>query len=497
MSKQLALIAGPGLCLAIGLGVDIPQYPLAGWTMAVAAWMVIWWMFEVVPLGITALLPLVLFPAFGIASGKHVASAYVNHIIFLFIGGFLVAIAMQRWNLHRRIAYRLLLLVGAGPRQMLFGFMLATAFLSMWISNTATTMMMVPIALAVLSSLTHSLDEKNRLRLGAGIMLGIAYAASIGGIATLVGTPPNLSFARIFSISFPDAPEIGFSHWMLLALPIAIAFFCLIFAWLSLRFLRHAPDILPQDIFRAARAELGPMQREEIMVAAVFIGMALLWITRSDLSLGTLQLHGWASLFEHPAYFNDGTVAIAMALLLFLLPSRRQGERLLTTAAWEKIPWDIVLLFGGGFALATGIRDSGTAAWIAAQSTGLADYPPLLIVAIQCLAITFLTELTSNTATAETLLPVVAALAVSLGVNPLLLMVPATISCSLAFMLPVATPPNAIVFGSGMVRMRDMVLTGLLLNLAGVGIVTLGMYLLGGAALGGDLFSLPAWAHFN
>jgi len=493
--NRLALMAGPLCCLGIGLDTEIPAHPTAGWTMAVAAWMVIWWMFEVVPLGITALLPIVLFPAFGIASGKHVATAYINHVIFLFIGGFLVAIAMQQWNLHRRIAYDILLRVGSAPWQILLGFMLATAFLSMWISNTATTMMMVPIALAVLGSVSSG-EGQDICRLGTGIMLGIAYAASIGGIATLVGTPPNLSLARIFSISFPDAPEIAFSQWMLLALPVSLIFLVAIFAWLAWRYLRGAPQQLRREAIVEALKDLGPVSREERWVAIIFAAMAALWITRSDLQLGSIQLRGWASLFEHPAYFNDGVVAIAMALLLFLIPAR-EGGRLLGREAWQRIPWDIVLLFGGGFALATGIRESGTAAWIAAQSTGLAALPPLAIVAMLCLAVTFLTELTSNTATAETLLPVVAALSVSLGVHPLLLMAPATISCSLAFMLPVATPPNAIVFGSGLVRMRDMVTTGLLLNLIGVVLVTAATALLGGLAFGYDLFTLPAWALLN
>ncbi len=491
------LAAGPTAFALTGMLLQIPAHPAAGWCAATAVWMVLWWISEAVPLAATSLLPLVLFPFLGIMGGKETASAYVNPVIFLFIGGFLVAIAMQRWNLHRRIALFLLLRSAGSPRRMLLGFMAATALLSMWISNTATTMMMVPIALAVLTSLKSGPDERNGRHLAVAMLLGIAYAASIGGIATLVGTPPNLSLARILSISFPDAPELAFNQWMVLALPISLAFFIVAFLLLSHRYLAasHAPiDI---GAIRDEMHHLGPIGGPEVRVAAVFVLLALLWLFRADLHFGSHVLHGWAHLMPEPTFINDGVVAIFMALWLFLLPGDAKHGRLLDSQAFRDIPWDIVLLFGGGFALATGIRDSGLALWIAEQSSGLATLPPVVIVSLLCLGITFMTELTSNTATAETMLPIVAAVAVALGIHPLLLMIPATISCSLAFMLPVATPPNAIVFGSGRLHVRDMVRTGLVLNLVGVLLVTLGVITLGPLAFDTDFWHLPPWARLN
>ncbi|RMG91794.1 MAG: SLC13/DASS family transporter [Zetaproteobacteria bacterium] len=491
------LVAGPTLFALTGMLLQIPTHPLAGWCAATAIWMVLWWISEVVPLATTSLLPLVLFPILGIMSGKETASAYINPVIFLFIGGFLVAIAMQRWNLHRRIALFLLLRSAGSPQRMLLGFMSATALLSMWISNTATTMMMVPIALAVLKSIRSDLDKREGQMLAVAMLLGIAYAASIGGIATLVGTPPNLSLARILTISFPDAPELAFNQWMVLALPIALALFVVAFLLLSHRYLASTQAPIDIAAIQHEMRHLGSMRGPEVRVAVVFILLALLWLFRADLHFGSHVLHGWAHLMPEPAFINDGVVAIFMALWLFLLPGEAERKRLLDGSAFRDIPWDIVLLFGGGFALATGIRDSGLALWIAEQSSDLAALPPIIIVSLLCLGVTFMTELTSNTATAETLLPIVAAVSVALGIHPLLLMIPATISCSLAFMLPVATPPNAIVFGSGQLRVRDMARTGLLLNLAGVLLVTIGVVMLGPWAFDTDFWQLPSWAHLN
>ncbi|MCB1187191.1 SLC13/DASS family transporter [bacterium] len=476
----LAIAAGPLLALLLILFADLqPGQPAVTRMAAVALWMAIWWISEAVPLAVTALLPVAAFPLLSIMSGKQVATQYFNNVIFLFIGGFIIALAMQRWNLHRRIALGIIRLVGQSPARLLLGFMLATAFLSMWISNTATTMMMVPIAMAVILRIDEGGQAGAGRSFPTGLLLGIAYAASIGGISTLVGTPPNLSFVRIHAISFPDAPEISFTQWLLFAAPMCIVLLAAV--WLFLfRLYGHRQQSIDAEVFEGERRQLGRISGEEWGVLCVFVGTALLWLTRSDISIGTMQLRGWASPLGLGGMVDDGTVAILMALLLFIIPSRKsESGRLM---GWEdtlQLPWGIVLLFGGGFALASGFKESGLSDWCGAQLSALSGVHPVVMVLGICLLITFLTELTSNTATTEMILPVLAATAVALEVDPLLLMVPATISASCAFMLPVATPPNAIIFGSGRIRMAEMARAGLLINMFAALLVTASVFLLG------------------
>jgi sodium-dependent dicarboxylate transporter 2/3/5 len=495
--KSVGLLAGPALALCVLLFFDLsPGHPEVTQTAAVALLMASWWITEALPLAATSLLPVVLFPVLGVMSGKTVAGLYFNHIIFLFIGGFIVALAMERWNLHRRIALRILLWIGVKPRRMLLGFMLATAFLSMWISNTATTMMMVPIAIAIVVKLEESFGEKNVRHYAVGVFLGIAYAASIGGVATLVGTPPNLSFARIIGICFPDAPDVSFASWLVFALPVSVVLLAVAWSLLSVLFCRggnaHDIDVAP---FAAEYNRLGPLTFEEKVVLVDFSALALLWVFRADIALGSITVPGWSRLFPKAAFLNDGTVSIAMALLLFALPSRRgRGGRIMDWETAGRLPWNIVLLFGGGFALASGFKESGLSLWLGQQLEGARFLSPSIIVAIVCLLITFLTELTSNTATAEMLLPVLAALAVAVRLNPLLLMVAGTLSCSCAFMLPVATPPNAIVFGTQRLRISQMARAGFFLNLAGVVCITLAARFLLGLAFAADVMRLPDWA---
>jgi len=472
-----SLIGGPVAALTLWLTVDlVPGEPAVTATAAIALLMAIWWMTEAIPLAVTALIPIVAFPLLGVMDGKTVSTQYANDIIFLFVGGFAVALAMERWHLHQRLALAIMARVGKRPRTILLGFMSACAFLSMWISNTATAMMMIPIALALVNRLEGVLEGIDRY--AVGIFLGIAYSASIGGVATLVGTPPNLIFARIYHQTFPAAPEIGFASWMLFAAP-----FCLVLLLVAWRWLDHcySPDksvTMPVDSFREQLDDMGTMSREEKIVAVVFTTMALLWLSRADLRLGAVTIPGWAGLFGNPKLFNDGTVAIAMTLVLFIAPAR-DGGRVLDWETVKRLPWDILLLFGGGFALAKGFVDSGLSQWFAEAMAGAADLPLLLIIALIALLITFLTELTSNTATSQVFLPLLAALAVTMEVPPPLIMVPATFACSFAFMLPVATPPNAIVFGSGKLTVRDMMRAGLVLNLVGTIAVTLYTYFVG------------------
>ncbi len=490
-----ALLLGPAFSLALLLFFDLdPEQPAVTRTAAVALLMAVWWITEAIPLAVTALLPVVLFPLLGIMNGKTVAPIYFNHVICLFIGGFMVALAMERWDLHKRIALRILLLFGSRPQWLLLGFMVATAFLSMWISNTATTMMMVPIVLAVILKFEGSAGPDQTRKTSLALLLGVAYGASLGGIATLVGTPPNLSFARIFGITFPSAPEIGFVEWIFYALPISVSLLLLVWLFLSLAFLRQGTSFLDRAALRRQYDELGPFSFEQKIVSADFSALVLLWLFRADLHLGTFTVPGWSRLFENPSYLNDGTVAIGVAIVLFLIPARnRPGTRVLDWDTAGGLPWNIVILFGGGFALASGFKDSGLSLWIGDQLSGARDLSPVLLIMVISLLITFLTELTSNTATAEMLLPILAGLAVSIRVNPLLLMLPGTLACSLAFMLPVATPPNAIVFGTRRLRIADMARTGFILNLIGVLVVTFATWAIGRTVFHIDLTQFPVW----
>ena len=495
------LILTPFLCLGLIFFFDLdPERPAVTRTAAVALLMAVWWITEAIPLAVTALLPMVLFPFLGILTGKEVAPHYFNSIIFLFIGGFIVALAMQRWNLHRRIALKIILWIGLSPKRIILGFMGATWFLSMWISNTATTMMMVPIALAVTMKLEENIGEKASRKFSVGLLLGIAYAASIGGMATLIGTPPNLAFAKILDVCFPGAPEISFTLWFSFALPLSMIFFLLVWGFLSFLFspshgtLKEALKDLDEEY-----QKLGPLSWEEKAVLVVFILMSLLWLTRSDIALGTFTIPGWSSLLSLAGFVDDGTVAMTMAILLFLIPARSSEAG--TIMDWKTasgLPWGIVLLFGGGFALAAGFKESGLSTWLGNQLLALGTIHPLLLIASTCTMLTFLTELTSNTATTQIVLPILASAAVVINVHPFMLMIPATLSASCAFMLPVATPPNAIIFGTSRLRVSDMARTGLLLNLLGIILITAAMYLLALPLLGiEDIHQLPTWALNN
>ncbi|MEN8224225.1 MAG: SLC13 family permease [Bacteroidota bacterium] len=496
--KTIGLISGPALFIYFLFFTNLdPEQPAVSATLAVALLMAIWWVTEAVPLAITSLIPVAMFPLLGIMDGKDVSSTYFNHVIFLFIGGFMVALAMQRWDLHKRIALKILMFTGVSPARILLGFMFSTAFLSMWISNTATAMMMIPIVISVIDKLEDSIGKAEVGKYATGLLLGIAYSASIGGIATLVGTPPNLSFARIFNIYFPDAPEIAFSQWFFFALPISIFFFLFVWGYLYFIFGRGSRKWakLSHNTFREQYQALGKTTYEEKWVLIIFILLAVTWLTRSGLALGSFRIPGWANLFGNPAFINDGTVAVVYAIILFIIPAKEnKGARLMDWKTAKGIPWNIVLLFGGGFALASGFKDSGLSMWFGGQLNWIAEAHPIFVILSICLMMTFLTELTSNTATTEMLLPVLAGTAMSANVNPLLFMLPATLSASMAFMLPVATPPNAIIFGTNRIRMMDMAKTGFILNIAGALIITLATYYLATAIFDINLNEFPDWA---
>ncbi|MDH5636875.1 MAG: SLC13 family permease [Nitrospinota bacterium] len=495
-AQLIGLVAGPivaGLFL-IFFDPD-PQRPEVGRMAAVAALMAIWWLFEAVPLYVTALLPVFVFPLLGIMSGKTVSSQYFNWVIFLFLGGFLVALAMERWSLHRRIAINVLLVLGGNPYGIMLGFMVAAGFLSMWISNTASTMMMIPVIMAVVMKLEETSGKENVDRYSKGLLLGVAHAASIGGVATLVGTPPNPAFLKIFSIHFPNGPEISFAQWFAFACPISIVFIAFLWFYLSWSYKPTGPFLVDKEEFRKQHKALGPMKYEEKVVALVFTSLAILWLTRKDINFGLFVMPGWSRLLDNPGYFNDGATAIAMATILFLIPSKNEpGSRVLDWQAVNRLPWGIVLLFGGGFALAHGFKESGLSVWVGLQLDGVKVLHPFIVVACVCLLATFLTELTSNTATTQIMLPILASLSVAAQIDPLLIMIPATISHSFAFMLPVATPPNAIVFGVGRLTVMDMAKTGLVLNLFGALLLLIAAYVLLPVIFGVDPGVFPDWA---
>ena len=483
--------------LVILLFFDLePGEPAITRTFAVAMLMAIWWVTEVLPLSVTALIPIVAFPVLGIVDGRTVSEAYINHIIFLFIGGFIMALAMERWNLHKRIALIILNWVGVSPARILFGFMFSSMLLSMWISNTATTMMMIPIVTSIIYKIEDAAGKKNIRKYAPGLLLGIAYSSSIGGIATLVGTPTNLICIRIFAVLFPSAPEISFAQWFLFAFPVTVVMFL---ASLFLLYMLIKPGekwkVLSADTFKAQLRELGKAGYEEKVVFMLFVLLAGLWITRSEISSGNFTFTGWASFFESPGYLNDGTVAIFVSLILFIWPSKnKKGGKIMDWETANKLPWNIVLLFGGGFAVALGFEQSGLAMWFGQQLVGLEEIPSFVFVLVIVAFMSFLTELTSNVASTQMLLPVFASIAMATTNNPLLFMVPATLASSMAFMLPTATPPNAIIFGTGRITVSRMMRTGVALNFIGILIITLMAYLLMGYTFGVSLNEMPVWA---
>ena len=465
--RIIGLVLGPLLFIVL-LVLPVPQnMSPAAWSVgAVALLMATWWITEAIPIAATALLPIVLFPFLDVMSTSSTTSAYANHLIYLFIGGFLIAMAMQKWNLHRRIALHTIHRVGVSPSRIILGFMLATAFLSMWISNTATAMMMLPIALAVINQLTINQPTgtdkcKTTSEFGTSLMLGIAYSASIGGVATLIGTPPNAILAGVLENLYQQ--RISFAAWMSFGVPLALVMLAI--AWFYLTRLAYpvghqaTPGI--KELITKELSELGPMSRQERWVAIIFLGVAISWISRG--------------LFDITALtgVSDASIAMTGALLLFVIPADfSKREFLLDWPSAVKLPWDILILFGGGFALAQGFSDSGLTQWIVTQLSILQGVHLVALVLVVTLVVIFLTEVTSNTATATLFLPVMGALAQAVDIEPLYLMVPAAIAASFAFMLPVATPPNAIVFSSRYVTIPQMARAGLWMNLIASLIIT-------------------------
>lgn len=494
--KQISIIGGLLLfCLLLLFPVDM-QNPGVGKALAIAALMTVWWVTEAIPLAVTALLPVILFPVLGLIDGKVIAATYFNDIIFLFIGGFIMALAMERWNLHNRIALQIIQWIGISPGRILLGFMASTAFLSMWMSNTATTMMMVPIAMSVVKKLEDLVKDKSVRFYSVGLFLSIAYSSSIGGMSTLVGTPTNMVMVKMLDILFQGAPEISFTQWMIFALPLSMLM--LAAAWgviYSIFRPRKKWHQLNNHSFDRSFEAMGKMSHEERWILWLFALLVLAWVLRPGIKINDYYIPGWSDLFAGKAYLNDGTTAIFFSVLLFLIPSKNEKDKMLMD--WKtanKLPWNIVLLFGGGFALAKGFESSGLSVWIGEQVQFGDQVPISLTLLAIIILMSFLTELTSNVASTTILLPVFAGIAVSRNIHPFIYMIPLTLSANLAFMLPTATPGNAIIFGTEMVSVNRMMKTGLILNMIGVLLVFLISVSLLAWVFGIQIETLPSWA---
>jgi len=465
--QTVGLFLGPTLALIMMLLGGPEELSGAGWnTAAIGILMAVWWATEAVPIAVTALLPLVCFPLLGIATIQDTAAPYANKVIYLFLGGFIVAFAMQRWNLHRRIALNVLQHVGGNGRSLVGGFMLASAVISMWVMNTSTTMMLLPIAVSIITVIHNSvsgLDKEAKAAFQYSLLLGVAYGATIGGMATLVGTAPNALLAAFMQETY--GTEIDFSSWMLVGLPLSAMMLPL--AWLALTRWVFKVDFITSAEGRAALAkmkdEIGSIKVPEIRVAIVFTLMALTWLFRPLL----IELPGLSAL-------DDSGIAMAGAISLFLIPSGEKSDPLLLRWQYaENLPWSVLILFGGGLTLASAVARTGLAEWLGSSLQAVGMLPLAIIVIIASAMIIFLTELTSNVATTATFLPVVGAIAIESGFDPIVLTVPVTFAASCAFMLPVATPPNAIVYGSGMLTIPKMARAGLMLNIIGIFLVSL------------------------
>ena len=427
--------------------------------------MAIWWVTETVPISVTALLPIVLFPLLEVLSIGETTQQYGHKYVFLYIGGFILAIGIERWNLHKRIALQIIKLIGSKASYLILGFMVATAFLSMWISNTATTVMMLPIAIAIANQIqNHNLEDFIQSSLfSKALMLSIAYSASIGGIATLIGTPPNLVFAGVLENTY--GIKISFFEWMKFGLPVSLVL--LFICW---KYLTSFAFKLNRVKFSGGKKEvqtmlskLGKLSYEEKRVGIVFMIAALGWIFRGLLETILVGI-------------DDTIIAISAAILLFLIPTKKGNRKLLTWDEAVKIPWGIIILFGGGMALAKGFVETGLANWIASQINIFQGVSIIVLVLIITTLVNFLTEVTSNLATTAMLLPILAPVALSFDVHPYILMIAVTLSASCAFMLPVATPPNAIVFGANYLKVSDMATKGFLLNVISILIIALVVY---------------------
>ena len=467
MKKKIGLILGPLAFVVFLIFGQFEGLSNSGQSvLASTLWIAIWWVTEAIPIAATALLPIILFPLSQGMELPTTTESYGHKYVFLYLGGFLIAIGIEKWNLHKRIAINIISFIGTDVRKVILGFMIATAFLSMWISNTATSVMMLPIGVAIIKQLKDnpaSLENENTI-FGKALMLGIAYSASIGGIATLIGTPPNLVMAGVISEIYNY--EITFFKWFIFGFPISIIL--LFFCWY---YITRVAYVFNQREFPGGRSEvnrlkndLGPISYEEKIIAIIFALAGFCWITRSFLLQSILPV------------LDDTIIAISFGLILFVIPSKAKTNTLLNWKDTIQLPWGVIILFGGGMAIAKAFEISGLAIWLGELMTTLNALPFFILIIFLIAAVNFLTEITSNLATTAMILPVLASLAFEIGVHPFGIMIGAAVAASCAFMLPVATPPNAIVFGSGYLKIPDMVSRGIVLNIFSIILIAVMVY---------------------
>ncbi len=466
--KQIAIYSGPIAFILLEL-IGHPQSMNidAFHVFAITVWMAIWWISEAIPLAVTALLPIILFPLMGVLDLSATTEAYGHKYIFLYMGGFMIAIAIEKWDLHKRIALYIINTIGSDVKSIILGFMIATAFLSMWISNTATSVMMLPIGTAIVSQFKKGDDdlENEGKPFGKALMLAIAYSASIGGFATLIGTPPNLVFAGIIEETYHI--KLSFVEWLKFGLPVSILLFIICWKYLTRYAFNFGDTTFPggKSEIKVMMNNLGKISYEEKAVLLVFLFTAISWICRSFIAKVLPEI-------------DDTIIAMVGGVLLFIIPAKDKKRQLINWDEAKKLPWGIMLLFGGGIALAKAFSSTGLAEWIAFQMTDLKGLPLIILILVLVAMVNFLTEITSNLATTAMLLPILAPMALAFNIHPYMIMVSATIAASCAFMLPVATPPNAVVFGSGYLRISDMIRSGLMMNLLSIILITVLTYFL-------------------
>ncbi len=484
-AQWIGFFLGPLLFFVVMFLISPPGLtPDAQSVLAITAWVAVWWITEAIPIPVTSLLPLILMPMTGALDGDATAAAYGDPIVFLFLGGFMIAMAMERWDLHRRIAMAIVAFIGTGSKRIVLGFMIATGFLSMWVSNTAAVMMMVPIGTAITYQAAQivkkagdkSIDIKGFEK---AVIFGIGFAGTIGGLGTLIGTPPNIIMAAAVKNLY--CVTISFADWMFLAAP--VVFIMLIVAWLYLVNIAFPIKFkeLPggMELIRSEKQKLGKMSSEEKLVMGVFVFAAFMWITRTFL---------WQDLIPG---ISDTMIAMIAAVLLFILPSRQKGGALLDWTVSRDLPWGVLLLFGGGLAIAAGFAETGLAQWIGEQLIVLEGMQMLLVVVFVTTFVLFLTEISSNTATATMIMPVLASLALAIDVHPFVLMMPAAMAANCAFMLPVGTPPNAIIFATGKIKISEMVRAGFWINIIAIVLIVSAMYIVMPMIFGVEIGSFP------
>ena len=485
--KIIALLSGPLVAMFIWLFADLnPDNKCTTYMAGIALWMCIWWMTEAVNLAVTALLPILLFPLFKIASVDAVAPQYTDSIIFLFIGGFMLAFAIEKWGLHKRIALKILSLVGSSPQRILFGVMISAYLISNWISNTATTIMLLSAVISLVDVLEELIEKKeDSNKLAAALLLGLAFAATIGGMATPVGTPPNMFFFNEYLKKFPENNDLNFLTWAKVGFPLSFALLLFTYFTLSFYYLRKVKLNFDRSYFDSQLKKLGIFSYEEKIVFALFSFCVVLWLSREKIQLGSFIFHGWGNLFDEIKFdgikikmVGDASVAILAAILLFIIPSKKEkGRALLQWEDAQRLRYDIILMFGGGFALAYGFKVSELDKWLADSLFIVKGMHPVILTLAICTVVCLISEFASNIASIQLVMPIMIAMQPKLGIPALQLLIPATFAASLGFILPVATAANTIVFGTKKIHIRDMLNVGIILDLGGIILITLFTYL--------------------